>query len=221
MKSSKKQSQEGARIDSAGELAKARRRLDDVKGQRTQLVARQAELDRQIGSAQQQIGRKYLDGDRSGIRAVAELRSELEAISAALVLLDEDEQLIALDVERARALDLRRQASEKKVQLEELNGKTAKLLLELAKLEDVEFFTHSILSAQPLPGAWLQHATVKPPLDYQGIPELMLNIPASERKIAVPLSRRLRKEVEDLELEATIIEQKLAAVSPVQAEAVA
>jgi multidrug efflux pump subunit AcrA (membrane-fusion protein) len=187
------------------ELDTAEARLNEIHAQRAQLLERQAGLELRIGSAQQEIARRYLHGDRAGIKETAELRAEIDAIQSALVLLSEDAKAAKLNVERARAQRLRRQASEKRAELEALNAQTAALLAKLGELESVPY-THSILSSQPYPGSWLRPATLQQPLEYEGIVELQLNIPA-EQKLYVPRSRKLRMEITELELQAEKIEQ--------------
>ena len=196
-------------LDSAVELANAQKRLDDVKTRRIDLIERRSKLEGRIQSVQQDVGRKYLAGDHTGIRQTAEMRAEIEAIAAAIKALDEDERQLGVDVERAKACDLRQRAAQKVAELETLDAQTAILLAQLSTLEGVEF-SRSILSSQPLPGAWLT-PLLKPPLEYQGVLELGVNIPRKEAIVAVPRSRRLRMEIEEIELEALIIEQRVAA----------
>ena len=113
-----------------------------------------------------------------------------------------------VDLQRATARDLRSQAERKRAEMDTLNAQTAKLLAQLSTLKGVRY-THSILSAQPVAGAWLRRENLAPPLEYQGIPELQPNIPGPERKVEIPRSRRLRTEAEELDARAEALENGL------------
>jgi hypothetical protein len=187
--------------------------LAAIAAKKNELTARRETLEQRIGSAQQQNARRYLAGDASGLEEGARLRAEVETIASALDLLGLDQRAAEADLLAANARDFRDQAAQKGIELAELNVKTAELLEKLSELENVTY-TYSILSSQPLPGSWLQWATVKPPLEYQGIPELQLSYPTPDRKIEVPRSRRLRMEIADLEQQADKLEQKLRKSQP-------
>lgn len=190
-------------------LAQARQRLEEIKAQRRQMASSEASLNSRIAAAQTAIGRKYLSGSREGIRETAELRVEAEAIRAEIERLALEEPAAEIAIERARGRELHGQAQEKRVELAKLNAETAVLLGRLSELEKVRY-THSILSSQPMPDKWIDLATMKPGAEWQSIFELSLNVPMpSSGNLGVPRSRRLRTEIDALELEAQTIEDKL------------
>jgi hypothetical protein len=90
-------------------------------------------------------------------------------------------------------------------ELGELEGKTAKVLTELSKLENVQFDA-CILAAQRI-GNWLPRAStnVEP---WQSSLECGSD-PCNTTPFATPKSRRLRNEADDLERQARDIEQEL------------
>jgi hypothetical protein len=149
----------------------------------------------------------------SGLEEGARLRSELDTIGSALDLLDVDIKQAESELLAAKARDFRDQAAQKRIELETLNAKTAGLLVELSKLESVEY-SHSILSSMPTPGSWLEWGTVTPPKEWMGIPEMQLAIPGRDQKIQIPLSRRLRMQIEEFQREAERIEHRLRPSQP-------
>jgi hypothetical protein len=60
-----------------------------------------------IELAQKEVGREYLTGNRDGLRCVVELRVEIEALQSALELLAADQSAAEIEVERAKAAQLR------------------------------------------------------------------------------------------------------------------
>lgn len=190
-------------------LAEAQERIDQISTRRAQLIAGRIELSSRLETVEQEIGRKYLDGDRSGLQEAGLISAELRAIEAALALLTEDQKAATIDLDSARARDLRERVRQKRTELERLNRETQALLTKLGELEDA-VFDQAILSSQPLrlSGAWLNPGTLKEPEDWLALTELIPNIP-SQRPMAVPRSRRLRKEIEELQLQASEIEATL------------
>jgi hypothetical protein len=199
-------------VDSAEELRAAEQRLNDIGLQRTELISNRESLETRIQSTQAEIGRKYLQGDRSGIREISELRAEVDGLVAALQELDDEQKRAQLELERAKARDLRQQAARKRAELEALNARTAAFLGKIGDLENVRF-THSILSSQPIATAWLT-PILKPPLGFEGILELVVDVPGRPHASYVywPRSRKLRAEIGDLEIKAEAIERGLAAL---------
>jgi len=199
-------------------LVQAEEQLAEITAKKNELTTRSEVLHRSIGSAQHQSARRYLSGDMSGLEDGARLRAELDTIGSALDLLNVDLKQAESELLAAKARDFRDQAQQKTAELEKLNAKTAAVLAELSELEGMTY-THSILSSQPLSGAWLQWGTIKPPLEYQGLSELQLTYPAPERKMEVPLSRRLRMQIAELEKQAAEIENQLRQSQPAPAAA--
>jgi mono/diheme cytochrome c family protein len=134
----------------------AQEKLGQIESHRAQLVASRMALDSRLEATQKEIGRRYLSGDRAGIREVSQIRLELDAIESALTLLDDAQKEAGIDVQCARAAYLRDEVEQKRAELERLDRETAALLSKLSALEDVRY-THSILSAQLLPGIWVTH----------------------------------------------------------------
>jgi hypothetical protein len=54
----------------------------------------------------------------------------------------------------------------------------------------------------------MQPGWVDPPLEYQGVTELVLRQPGGPMIVRAPRSRVLRTEIEELEREASLIEEK-------------
>ncbi|MGI9073365.1 MAG: hypothetical protein ACR2JB_19115 [Bryobacteraceae bacterium] len=83
-------------------LKQAQQRLEEVRVRGVRLVDRLAILNSRIRNSHQEIGRKYLAGDRSGIRDIAEWSIEVEAVESALQLLAVDRKVAEIEVERAK-----------------------------------------------------------------------------------------------------------------------
>ena len=188
-------------------LAQAQERLEEIASHRAQLVATRIALDERLETAQKEIGRRYLAGDRSGLQEAAEIRQELAAIESALELLETVQNEADIDLKRATALDLRQQATKKRAELERLNNETQALLAKLSDLEGVRY-SHGILNAQPLPEMWVT-PELKQPESWHSMWELIPNKPGDFPNIASPRSRNLRGEISELELKAHKIEETL------------
>jgi hypothetical protein len=195
-------------------LSEAQAAVDKIGRDRAQLVATRVSLAEHLEIAKREMGERYLEGDRSNLTEVSGLTVELEALERALNTLDGRERTAQVELKRATAGALRNQAEDKRRQLEELNAATGLLLNQLTALEQPESpFTHSILSSQPLAGAWLGLTTLKTNRDsWLGFWELQADQPGKPN-LCAPLSRRLRVEIERLETEASTIEAKLPALS--------
>lgn len=191
-------------------LAEVQERIEGISSLRAQLVARSVALSALLEAGQRELGRQFLRGDRSGIERRAECQAELDGIAAALEVLDEDEAAAKVELEQARATDCRAQAEQKRRELEALNAKTAPLLAKLGELEGVTY-GRAILSSQWLAGSW--HVPFGPdePEEWRSLAELTPAIPGKPEKVAVPRSRRLMREIEELQQEAERIEHRLAA----------
>jgi DNA repair exonuclease SbcCD ATPase subunit len=178
--------------------------------QRTELASNRQSLETRIESTQAEIGRKYLQGDRSGIREISELRAEVDAVIAALQELDAEQKRAQLELERAKARDLRQQTARKRAELESLNARTGALLSKLGEFEGVTY-SHSILSSEPRRGAWLT-PIITPPVGYESVLEMIVDSPGRplDSYICWPRSRKLRAEMAKLEIEAETIERRLA-----------
>jgi len=146
----------------------------------------------------------------------ADSYAELEALEQAFSTLDAREKAAQVDLQRATARDLRHQAQQKRAELAELNAATALLLAELTALEQPESpFTHSCLSSQPIAGAMLHPITLRndhPDIAFLGHWEMRINQP-SLPNLCLPRSRRLRIQIQKLEVEAAEIEAGLPRVS--------
>jgi hypothetical protein len=106
-------------------LTEAQKRLAIIHKQRTELVTRQSELGQRLEHVQEESGRRYLAGDRDGLEEVGKIGAELRALESAIAILDEQDREAQISVKRARAHDLRNEASGKRAELEELNAATA------------------------------------------------------------------------------------------------
>jgi hypothetical protein len=191
----------------APKLAQAQQRVEEIQTKRTELVSHEASLNARIESAQKEVGREYLTGSRDGLRRVVELRVEIEALQSALELLAADQIAAEIEVERAKAAEVRQRAQTKREELESLDAKTGVLLAKLADLEGVAY-THSILSSEPVIDAYMQVGWGDHPLEYQSVAELVLRQPGGPMIVQAPRSRVLRTEIEELEREASLIEEK-------------
>jgi hypothetical protein len=188
-------------------LERVGERLEKISTQRSHLVSTRMRLNDRLEASKKGVARKYIDGDRSGLEEAGAITSELQAIETALGILDEDQKAGEMDLERAKAADLRAQAGRKQQELDRLNTATGVLLAKLSELEDVRY-THSILSSQPVEGKYMQLGWVGKPLGYEGVAELSPGVPG-EVYLEAPKSRRLRAEIEKLESDAALIEQKI------------
>ncbi|MGI9073362.1 MAG: hypothetical protein ACR2JB_19100 [Bryobacteraceae bacterium] len=193
-------------------LDQVRERLEQISSHRSQLVASRMNLNNRLEGSRQDAARKYLGGDRSGVLEANTIGAELQTIETALEILNADQKAADIDLERAKAADLRAQAGRKRAKLDSLNAETGALLAKLSALEGVTF-THSILSSQPVLGNLGMMAdplTYKSPDPWVPIFALAVNNP-SGRIAYAPKSIELREEIKKLEGEAVSIENKLAA----------
>jgi hypothetical protein len=87
-----------------------------------------------------------------------------------------------------------------------LNSETATVLARLGEIEGVSY-THSILSSQPVHGTWLDWNLKEAPV-WKGLHELHPNRP--NEKTAVPRSRQLRADIEELNAKAEQLEREAA-----------
>lgn len=201
-------------------VAQVQEAIERITGDRARLVEARISLDQRLEMAQREMGEKYLRGERSHLKEVSALTIELEALERALGLLEEQEIAAKVELERAKARELRGKAAAIRQQLESLNQKTAPLLAQLGALEGVTF-TRSILSSQPvfyMPNdtnkatkIWTKPLTIQLPDEHQGVSELSLNhaIAAHWQRVALPRSRAILLEAEEMENQAREIEQKL------------
>jgi hypothetical protein len=163
---------------------------------------RSAELDR----AQAAAAEAALDaGDAwmEATRGVARLRAEIESASAGIDALRK-KRAIAISAERQENVaDLRRQAQEKRAEIDKIRRKAEPLLQELSTLEGVAF-DHSILAGQRIGDDWQLVAAFGVPDD-----RLVCN-PLEIRNVrpayAVPRTRSLYEEARALDAKAVEIE---------------
>jgi hypothetical protein len=191
-------------------IEQTRQELERISEHRSQLVSNRVSIARRLDVIEEENVERYLQGDSGGLEQESALTAELRVIEKALGVLAEHEKVAEIEVRRATARDIRRQAKEKASELEKLNQETAKLLVELSRLEGVPF-TPSILSSQPVlgnRGVMADPLTTNAPDPWLGILELRVNNPSGELAHA-PRSRGMRAEIRKLEAEAASIEQNL------------
>ena len=195
-----------AKTDSI-QTREAQQHLEAIGRQQADLTAKRATLRQQLERMQQEAALGAYP-NREQLRAMAEVAVEIDVISAMLPTVDAERAAAELSLEHLRVDELRSEAERKRDQLKELESKTAEFLKKLAALELVPY-TGSVLSSQPAPGLWLDRMTLKPATPWRSIFELVPNNPGAPENVCVPLSRRLRQEIEDLELRALELERQL------------
>jgi hypothetical protein len=186
-------------------LQAANARLDAIEVRRAQFAAASAKNASDLMDAEARLGEAVIDGDNTVGALVASLRIQVDGFAAAFLVLEKRREVAQRDCRRAQAVDFRRRAARLRDELGELEGKTAKVLTELSKLENVQFDA-CILAAQRI-GNWLPRAStnVEP---WQSSLECGSD-PCNTTPFATPKSRRLRNEADDLERQARDIEQEL------------
>ncbi|MCC6363187.1 MAG: hypothetical protein IT165_06655 [Bryobacterales bacterium] len=191
-----------------------RRSPEDADAEINRLLEREQELvaERQakaqeIAALEQRIGQEYLDGDgEASLTDLTRLRVQVEAINRAIIAA-RDRRLEATRAKvRGRAGQIRRQAEEKKAELDTLNSETGALLRKLAELEGVDY-DHSILSSQRC-GDWYSLPNFRrPPEEWLGPSDVSPD--PSNGRYQTPRSRRLREEIESLFAEAAKVEAEV------------
>jgi hypothetical protein len=201
-------------MKNAQSLIEAQTALAGIETRRAKIIGRRNELGGKIEVVERSAGERYLDGDRGAAKELSELRTEIDLCERALAVLDDQERLARVELKRATAADMRRQATERRAQLEALTKQTAKFLAELSKIEGVAY-TQSILS-EARTGHWYEPLT-----NYMAAPEYLPNRECIRETggpntggFAVPLSARLRQQANKLDLDAEQIEIELANAEP-------
>jgi hypothetical protein len=195
-------------------LQQAQEALTGIETRRAAIIGRRNELGGRVDAVEKSAGERYLAGDKNAPKELAEIRTEIDLCERALVVLDDQGSAAQVDLKRATAGDLRRQAGEKRMELDALRKKTGALLrqlsdLELAELPGVQYGQH-ILCAQRH-GAYVQAqgGYIAPP-DYFASWEVSID-PTNPQPFEMPRSYVLRGQIEKLEQDAAAIELELTA----------
>src|ERR1039458_8652142 len=186
-------------------LAQANAALDDIEVRQAQLVAAAAKGMTDLAAAEANLGERVLAGDDDACAGVATLRLKIDGLNAALSVLEKRRTVAQLDCGRSQAVDFRRQAARLRDELGELEGKTAKVLTVLSKLENVQF--DACILASQRSGAWMPRASVNVE-PWQSTLECASD-PGNHQPFAIPRSRQLRNQAEALDGQARDIEQEL------------
>ena len=186
-------------------LAQATAALDDIESRRAQFIAAAAKGMTDLAAAEANLGERVLAGDDDACAGVATLRLKIDGLNAAGAVLEKRREVAQLDYRRAQAADFRRQAAAKQADLAALESKTSKVLVELSRLESVEY-DGCILGAQRI-GAWISRTTLAAQ-PWQSTLEVGSD-PLNSTPYAIPRSRRLRDEADALERRALEIEAEL------------
>ena len=186
-------------------LAQANAALDTIEVRRAQFAAASAKNASDLMDAEARLGEAVIDGDNTVGALVASLRIQVDGFAAAFLVLEKRREVAQRDCRRAQAVDFRRQAARLRDELGELEGKTAKVLSELSKLENVQFDA-CILAAQRI-GNWMPRASINVE-PWQSTLECASD-PGNHQPFAIPRSRQLRNQAEALDGQARDIEQEL------------
>jgi hypothetical protein len=186
-------------------LAQANAALDTIEVRRAQFAAASAKNASDLMDAEARLGEAVIDGDNTVGALVASLRIQVDGFAAAFLVLEKRREVAQRDCRRAQAVDFRRQAARLRDELGELEGKTAKILGELSKLENVQFDA-CILAAQRI-GNWMPRASINVE-PWQSTLECASD-PGNHQPFAIPRSRQLRNQAEALDGQARDIEQEL------------
>ena len=179
--------------------------LDAIETRRAQFAAASAKNASDLMDAEARLGEAVIDGDNTVGALVASLRIQVDGFAAAFLVLEKRRTVAQLDCRRAQAADFRRQAARLRDEMGELEGKTAKVLSELSKLENVQFDA-CILAAQRI-GNWMPRASINVE-PWQSTLECASD-PGNHQPFAIPRSRQLRNQAEALDGQARDIEQEL------------
>lgn len=187
--------------------AEAKVAIEEIESDCASLIAMRASIGGKLEGLEQSAGERYLNGDRSAIKEIGELRGELDLIERALGELDRRKAVAALNARRVEAADLRRQAEAKSAELGTLEKETGKLLSGLSALEGISY-SAGILSGQ-WQGLWYGEG-LKEPQPWQGAMVDLYPDPTNNvERFALPRSRRLRREIAELQAKAAAIEKEL------------
>ncbi len=187
-------------------LAAAGAAVEEIENHCGRLVGMRASIAGKLEALEQSAGDRYLAGDRSAIKEIDEFNSELNLIERALNTLGRRRHAAGVDLRRAEAADVRRQAGVKRSDLGALEKETGKHLAALSGLEGIQY-RPGILSLEPR-GHWYADG-VQSPQPWQGAFVDLYPDPTNNDKFAIPRSRQLRREIAELDAKAAAIEQAL------------
>ena len=188
-------------------LAEAQSAIHKLESDAALIIARRNEISGKLGVLESTAGERYLSGDNSAAMEIAARRAELDLIEKALVTLAGWQVAAGVEYRRAEAEDLRHQVAAKRGELAALELKTGKLLSQLSELECITY-TAGILSSQHQ-GAWYAAGQREPEPFHAALVDLQPD-PTNREQFAEPTSRRLRREIADLERKAEAIEAAIA-----------
>jgi hypothetical protein len=191
--------------------AQAGAALEEIASRTALLSGALAEIGTKLQTAEADLGEAVLAGNEDAVRGVADLRLRVDGLTAGLAALEKRRATAELDMRRAAAADLRRQAAVKQNDLDSLTRKSAKLLEQLSVLEGV-IFTAGILRVQQK-GAWYRPGLL-PVEAHHGAYVDTFPDPSNNTPFSTPRSSALRSEIADLEGKAAAIEQELATPEP-------
>jgi hypothetical protein len=188
-------------------LAQANAVVDRIQANRAQLVANRMQLAGKLEALESAAGARYLDGDRTALKEIADLSGELQLIERALTVLEQREVVAARDVRIATAADLRRQVAEKESEVAAIDKRTEKLLGQLSEIEAVSY-TRCILGYERKGDWYTTRGGLAKAEPWHGPGEVFPE-PVNHDSYHVPRSRILRKEIEEMSSRALAIEEEI------------
>jgi hypothetical protein len=199
-------------------MGEARQAVAEIDRRKMELEASLDSDKQALEKAEASLGDAVLDGDVDGIQQVTDLRLLVDGWRAGLAALERRRVAAEREVRRTEAADLRWWADVKRNNLATLEKETGKLLESLSQLEGV-VYQAGILSLQ-WAGLWYAPPGLQTPQPWHAAFLDSAPDPTNRERFLEPRSRRLRREIEELEAKASAIEEELlrapAPVSPVQ-----
>ncbi|HEY4365369.1 MAG TPA: hypothetical protein VGN17_30690 [Bryobacteraceae bacterium] len=194
-------------------FTEAKAALAEIERKKSQLSLAQAQAIEQLDHAKTSGARALLAGRDPGASAIAGLSATIDMTAHALDLLEVEERPAAeRELKLASAQDFRNQAEALYKQLAEIEKKVRPHLDALSKIEGIEYTT-AVLSAQRT-AAWNNGSPDSSlfkkggKLEHLGPSDLRAD-PINPNHWEIPLSRKIRKQADDLRMKAEAIESEL------------
>jgi len=194
-----------------GPLEAAQKELARISTRKASLEQQREAKATELATAEQNSGVELLDAE-DDVKALgrlagvaARLRAELRVLDSAITLAESKLASADRTVRLAEIADLRSQAATKRKHVEQLREATAPLLAKLAEIEGIKF-SRTILLCERI-GGWIDVPTrADLPADLRNDQETTPDLSGS---FAVPLSRRLLDEANELDNSARELQAKI------------
>jgi hypothetical protein len=183
-------------------------RIDEIDRRYAELSAQQSKTAFEIEEAIKVASHQYLEtSSLAGAKVVHELETHVDMISRSMRILEKRKAEAEKDLKRAQAAEQRQRAEQLREEAAGLEKKSAKLIDELSRIQDVRF-DRSILESGRV-GTWLtSQGGMKPAGPYDGPSDVFAEpSPANRGMYATSRAKRLLDEAAELDQKAETLDE--------------